>query len=588
MTWLSGWSYRKEITITGQSGAGTDFQVIIDIGDASGGDVHLENHCTNFPQDIAVTDNDGTTPLDFWIEDVAADPIAMWVEVADDLGSNRTIYIYYGKSGASTDSDGDATFIQWRGNATATYTELTGVPTGPYVYETKMKETTGVTNHFIQCGLRNTTYAAGYDDTHRFVSSRIHNFSMQETYNEGSYTREELTGQWFTAYQWYRVRLVRNTTPRLYLYLDDVQQGGYLSSNISDEEMGLCGKADIGGFEQAWSFVRKYNATEPAFSSAGSEEKATVTNAFDGKIKIIEKLINLFDGEVDVKDEATGGLDGKVRIKDEIINLADGLVKVIESVTSVVDGKVIIKDVVTALADGKVRIKDIAIGLLDGKVRISDFGIGGVDGKIRIKDVITSLADGKIKVIEKVTNIVDGKVKIIEKVINLVDGKVRIKDKATNLLDGLIRIKDEVTGGVDGKINIKDAISVLVDGKVRIKDVAISLLDGKIKIKDSITSLVDGKIKILNVVTSLADGKIHIIKKLTNLLDGLLQIPARYTISTSSEQQHDIVPSSEVLYNIEPSSTLHHTISVINDEVYYTIITSDEQQHNIVIVEDEE
>ena len=110
MAWLAGWSYRKEITITGETGAGTDYQVSLDIGDASGGDFHLEGNCTNFPQDIAVTDNDETTLLDFWIEDIAADPLKMWVEVADDLGTNKTIYIYYGKSGATTNSDGSATF----------------------------------------------------------------------------------------------------------------------------------------------------------------------------------------------------------------------------------------------------------------------------------------------------------------------------------------------------------------------------------------------------------------------------------------------------------------------------------------------
>lgn len=110
MAWLSGWSYKKTVTITGETGAGTNYQVNFSIGDAAGGDFNLESHCTSFPNDIQVTDNDQTTPLDYWVEDLTVDPISMWVEVADDLGINVDICVYYGKSGESSASDGTATF----------------------------------------------------------------------------------------------------------------------------------------------------------------------------------------------------------------------------------------------------------------------------------------------------------------------------------------------------------------------------------------------------------------------------------------------------------------------------------------------
>lgn len=115
VSWLSGWSYRKQITISAGSGAGTDYQVKMEIASASGigtPDFHLEGHCTDFPNDIRFTDDDGTTLLDYWIEDETADPITAWVKVADDLSSsNVDIYCYYGKSGAASGSDGDVTFI---------------------------------------------------------------------------------------------------------------------------------------------------------------------------------------------------------------------------------------------------------------------------------------------------------------------------------------------------------------------------------------------------------------------------------------------------------------------------------------------
>jgi len=110
MAWLTGYTYRKKITITGQSGSGTDYQVAFSIGDSSGGDFHLGGHCESYPTDIRFTDNDGETELKYWIEQTSADPIKVWVKVADDLGSNVDIYIYYGKSGDSDGSDGDNTF----------------------------------------------------------------------------------------------------------------------------------------------------------------------------------------------------------------------------------------------------------------------------------------------------------------------------------------------------------------------------------------------------------------------------------------------------------------------------------------------
>ncbi len=109
--WLTGWSYRKKITITGQSGAGTDYQVKLTADSNTGSaNIGLSNHCTDFPNDIQFTDDDQDTLLDYWIEDASADPITVWVEVRDDLDTNQDIYIYYGKNGESSASDGTNTF----------------------------------------------------------------------------------------------------------------------------------------------------------------------------------------------------------------------------------------------------------------------------------------------------------------------------------------------------------------------------------------------------------------------------------------------------------------------------------------------
>ncbi len=116
--WLSGYSYRKAITITGETGAGTNYQVKLLVGESSGAtgeDFDIENNDAAWPNDIRFTDNDGFTQLDYWLEsdiDSESNRLAtFWVEVADDLGSNVDIYVYYGKAGDSDESNGDNTFL---------------------------------------------------------------------------------------------------------------------------------------------------------------------------------------------------------------------------------------------------------------------------------------------------------------------------------------------------------------------------------------------------------------------------------------------------------------------------------------------
>ncbi|MEM3577582.1 MAG: DUF2341 domain-containing protein [Candidatus Bathyarchaeia archaeon] len=117
MGWLTGWSYRKSHIINYASGAGTNYQVRIvahyGSGTDSGADVYLNSHCRTDFGDVRFTDDDGTTLLDYWMETkVDSDYAIFWVEVADDLSSaNATIYVYYGKSDATTTSNGDNTFL---------------------------------------------------------------------------------------------------------------------------------------------------------------------------------------------------------------------------------------------------------------------------------------------------------------------------------------------------------------------------------------------------------------------------------------------------------------------------------------------
>jgi len=117
---LSGWNRRKSHTILGASGAGSDYQVRMIVhkgtGTDSGDDVYLGNNVRDDFGDVRFTSGDGTTLLSYWMETgslVNGSQTAFWVKVNDDLGSNRSIYVYYGNTGATTTSNGINTFVMF-------------------------------------------------------------------------------------------------------------------------------------------------------------------------------------------------------------------------------------------------------------------------------------------------------------------------------------------------------------------------------------------------------------------------------------------------------------------------------------------
>lgn len=117
-------NWYKVISITGEAGAGTNYQIKLEVGESAGSggaDFHLAGRTSDFPSakddggDLKFTDSTGATLLDFWVEAVSGSgpnrTATIWVEVAADLGTNKDIRCYFNDSGASNLSDGDSTFL---------------------------------------------------------------------------------------------------------------------------------------------------------------------------------------------------------------------------------------------------------------------------------------------------------------------------------------------------------------------------------------------------------------------------------------------------------------------------------------------
>ena len=307
MGWLSGYSYRKKVTISGSSGAGENYQVKLLIGSSSGGDFHLEGHCENFPNDIRFTDDDGTTLLDYWIEDSTQDPITVWVKVKDNLDNNVDIYVYYGNPSASSESDGNSVFLDFVDKEDAssftcdsdhyatTYNDYLRVYSDagsgvrcykdidipkPFVYE--MVWYTHNTDITDQVGIIVSTDSGGG------ISNRY--FYTLQPYFESQNKVQYYTGSWNDLYSsfsmgtTYRFKIIVDDNVDFYLYDVDGNQlasalnkpyaYGSPSGNaktlwIGDATGGTDKKGDI---RIKFAFFRKYASPEPSFSSVGSEE----------------------------------------------------------------------------------------------------------------------------------------------------------------------------------------------------------------------------------------------------------------------------------------------------------------------------
>jgi hypothetical protein len=131
MPWLEGYSYRKIVPINGAAGTGTGYPVQLEVhsgvGVDSPGVAYLDNLCTNFPNDIRFTDDDGETELGHWLESEVGGVAKFWIRINDDLGSNQNFYIYYTKAGADSKSNGHQTFDFFH-DAVESFTKYAGNP----------------------------------------------------------------------------------------------------------------------------------------------------------------------------------------------------------------------------------------------------------------------------------------------------------------------------------------------------------------------------------------------------------------------------------------------------------------------------
>lgn len=304
--WLAGWGYRKSHVITHAANSGTKYQVKILVHSGSGvssnSDVYLGGRCSSFPNDIDFTDDSGNAQLDFWIEDPTVDPITVWVEVAADLtADDRTIYIYYGKSGQSSLSNGDNTFLffdhfpnssldanKWlltyRPNSVtvsdsvahiagteAAWKWISGlVAVGPYNIRVKHRSKIYDMTHYEMVGIGQAAAMGGGMAQHYGTRETSDYYYYQDTalgYRFGHLP--SLDNAW-------HVDMIEWTNGWCKYYINgtlDVTEGSYFP--VVSARAFIAVNATGGGTAQVdcdWIFLSKFVSPEPANTTWGSEE----------------------------------------------------------------------------------------------------------------------------------------------------------------------------------------------------------------------------------------------------------------------------------------------------------------------------
>lgn len=120
MGWLSGWKYRKSVTLSHAAGAVSNHRMKLLVGESSGAtgeDVDCGALCLSSFNDLRFTTSDGTTLLSYKIESITgATPnqlATVWIKF-DSIGVGATtFYMYYGNASAPAVSNGADTFIKF-------------------------------------------------------------------------------------------------------------------------------------------------------------------------------------------------------------------------------------------------------------------------------------------------------------------------------------------------------------------------------------------------------------------------------------------------------------------------------------------
>jgi hypothetical protein len=307
--WLEGWAYRKSFTLSRASGAVTNYQMRLLVGEtsgASGENVDCNNHILSDFDDLRFTTSDGTILLDYWIESITGTTLnrlaTVWIEF-DSIGTDATtFYMYYGKSDATAYSNGDATFLFFDGFPGSSldgnkWTTVQGGVTvsGGYLVLTGTSGTRGIieqnTANYPAVPVGAAIHSRGYGNNsvlqyQHFCAMRTAGSSTDAAYIMGSIYSNKVTTAEFKDGSYQSGNSTVSSLNSLHnyaiLWSSTLLEFFQDSNNFIDRNTYVPDSDMVVYFAEAsnssyifyidWVFVRKYDTTEPAWGSWGAEE----------------------------------------------------------------------------------------------------------------------------------------------------------------------------------------------------------------------------------------------------------------------------------------------------------------------------
>jgi hypothetical protein len=310
----AGWSYRKSFTFSRASGAVTNYQMKIKVGESSGAtgeDVDCGGLCRTDMGDLRFTNAAGTL-LDYYVEDLTGTTpnqlATIWVEL-DSVGTGATtFYMYYGKSDATTESNGPNTFLYfddfnslndgdlngqngwtasgngltWDVATTTKYEGAKAAQCGSGSATSVANKTITGWNLWLQCRARSSSVASANQFDIYFWEGAGQNTALSLDASKIKHLTKTLgwqdVGFGATANNtWYKLRMALDAKTTHKIWVNDTAQTPSQLTNYVDV-VTACTKIQIENYFAAGTsvvdqiLIGQYLATEPAFGAWGSQE----------------------------------------------------------------------------------------------------------------------------------------------------------------------------------------------------------------------------------------------------------------------------------------------------------------------------
>jgi len=307
---LPGWKYRKSITLSRASGAVTEYQMKLLVGESSGAageDVDCGQHCKTDFSDLRFTGTDGI-PLSYWIESTSGTTpnqlATIWIKFPSIGTGATTFYMYYGNANAPSLSNGVATFpffddfsaafAKWTGN-TGNYQVSSGTLQRKYFDNAIPKILKSATlfnpnSYALRWRGKSTPTTDGldpvgwyYSDT-RWCAIRTNVFNgVGDRAYDWSIIADAGAGQsggdgTMSVDTYYIYDLLKADTTHYRGYIDGTQIGSDEVCTNQDSNHYVAFSAydndnTTWRYFTDWVLVRKFTATEPAWGTWGVQER---------------------------------------------------------------------------------------------------------------------------------------------------------------------------------------------------------------------------------------------------------------------------------------------------------------------------